>query len=130
MSTATTNQVAKESFESKDSKLSVLGFFMALPPILVLGTFIGLPIGLAFSSLLVTPVDLTKSSPSLARMSALEMENFSLFRRIKMLLKIHAFSAIFEQHFWFHSLQQFSFSSSQSESASFNDFAAENSRHF
>ena len=48
MSTATTNQVAKESFESKDSKLSVLGFFMALPPILVLGTFIGLPIGLAF----------------------------------------------------------------------------------
>jgi len=29
MSTATTNQVAKESFESKDSKLSVLGFFMA-----------------------------------------------------------------------------------------------------
>ena len=48
MSTATTNQVAKESFGSKDSKLSVLGFFMALPPILVLGTFIGLPIGLAF----------------------------------------------------------------------------------
>jgi len=48
LSAAVTNQVAKESFESKDSKLSLLGFFMALPPILVLGIFIGLPIGLAF----------------------------------------------------------------------------------
>ena len=48
MSTATTNQVAKESFESKGSKLSLLGFFMALPPILVLGVFIGFPIVLAF----------------------------------------------------------------------------------
>ena len=48
MSAAATNQVANESFGSKDSKLSVLGFFMALPPILVLGLFIGFPIGLAF----------------------------------------------------------------------------------
>ena len=48
MSTATTNQVAKESFESKGSKLSLLGFIMALPPILVLGIFIGFPIVLAF----------------------------------------------------------------------------------
>jgi ABC-type spermidine/putrescine transport system permease subunit I len=48
LSAAATNQVANESFGSKDPKLSVLGLFMALPPILVLGTFIGFPIGLAF----------------------------------------------------------------------------------
>jgi ABC-type spermidine/putrescine transport system permease subunit I len=46
----TTNTVAtKEGFaEIKTAKLSTLGFFMALPPVLVIIVFVGLPIFVAF----------------------------------------------------------------------------------
>ena len=46
----TTNTVAtKEGFaEVKAAKLSTLGFFMALPPVLVVILFVGLPIFVAF----------------------------------------------------------------------------------
>jgi ABC-type sugar transport system permease subunit len=46
----TTNPVAtKEGFaEVKAAKLSTLGFFMALPPVLVVILFVGLPIFVAF----------------------------------------------------------------------------------
>ena len=48
---ATTNLVAtKEGFaEVKAAKLSTLGFFMALPPVLVIILFVGLPIIVAFA---------------------------------------------------------------------------------
>ena len=47
----TTNTVAtKEGFaEVKAAKLSTLGFFMALPPVLVIILFVGLPILVAFA---------------------------------------------------------------------------------
>ena len=47
---ATTNLVAtKEGFaEVKTAKLSTLGFFMALPPVLLIVLFVGLPIFVAF----------------------------------------------------------------------------------
>ena len=48
--TADKSEVVTESFEAKStSKLSVIGFFMALPPMLLVVCFVGLPILIGFT---------------------------------------------------------------------------------